>query len=154
MTNDALACFSPVLAHRLAPILHDLRLSYQLLFTPQCWISGDPNPTNWGVRSDGTLVLYDWERFGKATPALDLAITVPGLGDWASFQAVAAAYLEYNAFLSSPTTQEISLLTQQIIEYLSLYHAGAIARSIRIDRLIQQIPAWLEGVIDENRSYR
>src|SRR5579883_2966731 len=50
--------------------------------------TGDPNPTNWGLRADGTIVLYDWERFGQATPAIDLAITVPGLGDRAVFQKV------------------------------------------------------------------
>lgn len=52
----------------------------QILFTPQCWISSDPNPSNWGLRPDGTAVLFDWERFGGGTPAIDLAITVAGLG--------------------------------------------------------------------------
>lgn len=155
MTNDALACFPSAQARRLAPILQDLRLSHQTLFAPQCWISGDPNPTNWGLRGDGTIVLYDWERFGKATPAVDLAITVPGLGDRAAFQAVATAYLERDDRSLSLAAQEISFLTQEmivakvwsIIEYLSdHYHAGTIARSTRIDTLIQQIPAWLEKI--------
>ncbi len=47
---------------------------------PWCWISGDPNPRNWGLRADGTPVLFDWELFGPGTPATDLAIIVPGLG--------------------------------------------------------------------------
>ncbi len=143
-------------ARRLAPILEDLRLSHQTLFAPQCWISRDPNPTNWGLRGDGTMVLYDWERFGKATPAVDLAITVPGLGERAVFQAVATAYLERDDRSLSLAAQEISFLTQEmivakvwsIIEYLSgHYHAGTIARSTRIDTLLQQIPAWLEKII-------
>jgi len=156
MTNDALACFPSAQARRLAPILEDLRLSHQTLFAPQCWISRDPNPTNWGLRGDGTMVLYDWERFGKATPAVDLAITVPGLGERAVFQAVATAYLERDDRSLSLAAQEISFLTQEmivakvwsIIEYLSgHYHAGTIARSTRIDTLLQQIPAWLEKII-------
>ncbi len=154
MTQNALACFPTTQARRLAPILQDLRLSHQMLFTPQCWISGDPNPTNWGVRSDGTLILYDWERFGKAAPAIDLAITVPGLGDRAVFQAVAAVYLERDDYSSALASSEICLLTRQIIvakiwsiiEYLGHYHTEAIARSRRIDTLIQQIPAWLEEI--------
>jgi hypothetical protein len=61
-----------------------------------CCISGDPNPTNWRVRDDGTLVLLDWEKFGYGTPAFDLAITIPGLGtdDGSTESRVAAKYLE------------------------------------------------------------
>jgi len=155
MTNEALACFPSAQARRLAPILQDLQLSHQMLFTPRCWISGDPNPTNWGLRDDGTLVLYDWERFGKATPAIDLAITVPGLGDRAVFQAVATTYLGLESRSSSLITQEMPFFTQEIvvakvwsiIEYLSRYPTGAIARSPQIDILMQQIPAWVEKII-------
>jgi hypothetical protein len=35
--------------------------------------------------------MYDWERFGLATPPIDLAITVPGLGDDATFRALGTA---------------------------------------------------------------
>ena len=65
----------------------------QHLFRPVCAISGDPNPVNWGLRDDGTLALFDWERFGRCSPALDLAITVPGLGDETAYRAVATSYL-------------------------------------------------------------
>ncbi len=155
MTNEALACFPSTQARRLAPIFADLQLSHQRLFAPRCWISGDPNPTNWGLREDETLVLYDWERFGKATPALDLAITVPGLSERAVFQAVATIYLRLDRRASSLMPQEMPLFTQEIvvakiwsiIEYLSHYHTGAIARSPRIDLLIQQLPAWVEKII-------
>lgn len=125
---------------------------------PQCWISGDPNPTNWGLRADGTLVLYDWERFGRATPAIDLAITVPGLGNWADFQMVATTYLQQEKNSSSPTPQEVALLTGEVaaakvwsvIEYVSQYQMGAITRSPQIDMLIQRIPAWVEHIITSN----
>ncbi|MFD1675704.1 phosphotransferase family protein [Alicyclobacillus fodiniaquatilis] len=49
----------------------------QILFAPHCCLSGDPNPTNWRVRDDGSLVLLDWERFCLGHPAIDLAITMP-----------------------------------------------------------------------------
>ncbi|WP_081503918.1 phosphotransferase [Alicyclobacillus hesperidum] len=57
-----------------------LQLDAQVLFEPTCCISADPNPTNWRIRDDGDLVLIDWERFCYGHPAIDLAITMPGLG--------------------------------------------------------------------------
>lgn len=51
-----------------------------VLFRQLCCISADPNPTNWRTREDGELVLIDWERFSYGHPAIDLAITMPGLG--------------------------------------------------------------------------
>src|SRR5689334_8835953 len=36
------------------------------LFQPICLISGDPNPTNWGLLPGGTPVLFDWERLAWA----------------------------------------------------------------------------------------
>jgi Ser/Thr protein kinase RdoA (MazF antagonist) len=64
----------------------------QPLFAPRCPLSGDPNPANWGLRDDGSLVLFDWERFCRGAPAIDLAITVPGLGDMTAFRQVAVGY--------------------------------------------------------------
>jgi len=52
----------------------------QVLFVPNCWLSGDPNPTNWRVRENGELVMIDWERFCQGSPAIDLAIAMPNLG--------------------------------------------------------------------------
>lgn len=60
--------------------LTTLQREAQVLFQPLCCISADPNPTNWRVRENGELVLIDWERFSYGHPAIDLAITMPGLG--------------------------------------------------------------------------
>lgn len=65
-------------------------------------VSGDPNPRNWGLRSNGELVLFDWERFGFATPAVDLAITVPGLGTRETFHRLAEQYLQVSGSNLSP----------------------------------------------------
>ncbi len=56
-------------------------------------VSADPNPGNWGVRGDGAVVLFDWERIGLATPAVDVAITVPGLPSRDQLELATAAYL-------------------------------------------------------------
>jgi thiamine kinase-like enzyme len=72
--------------------LEELRALAQPLLEPRNLISGDPNPMNWGVLENGDLVLFDWDRFGLGTPALDLAITVPGLGSREEYAKVAATY--------------------------------------------------------------
>ncbi|MDQ0220379.1 hypothetical protein ELQ35_19985 [Peribacillus cavernae] len=64
----------------LTDILSFLQEQAKVLFRPLCCISGDPNPTNWGVRNNGDLVLFDFERIGYGNPAIDLAITMPGFG--------------------------------------------------------------------------
>jgi len=58
-----------------------LQREAQVLFRPTCCVSADPNPTNWRIRANGDLVLIDWERFCYGHPAIDLAITMPGLGN-------------------------------------------------------------------------
>lgn len=77
--------------------LMDAQQRCQTLFAPQCCLSGDPNPTNWRVREDGSLVLIDWERFCYGSPAIDLAITLPGLGSEDGYieKMVAGTYAEF-----------------------------------------------------------
>jgi aminoglycoside phosphotransferase (APT) family kinase protein len=72
--------------------LEDFRALAQPLLEPHNLISGDPNPMNWGVLENGEPVLFDWDRFGLGTPALDLAITVPRLGSREEYVKVAATY--------------------------------------------------------------
>jgi hypothetical protein len=83
--NDKLTCsvlelVSDKISNLLEPLLFEIQEQSQRLFKPYCWINGDTNPTNWGIRKDGTIVLFDWERISCGSPAIDLAITIPGLG--------------------------------------------------------------------------
>ena len=75
-------------------LLLNAQAQCQGLFVPNCWLSGDPNPTNWRLRNDGALVMIDWERFCQGNPAIDLAITMPGLGtqDLSLEKAIAKTY--------------------------------------------------------------
>jgi aminoglycoside phosphotransferase (APT) family kinase protein len=61
-------------------------------WAPECVISGDPNPSNWGRRERGQLVLFDWERFGVGQPELDVAIVMRGLPSRGEIEAVAGPY--------------------------------------------------------------
>jgi Phosphotransferase enzyme family len=76
--------------------LEELRIEAQPLFEPRCFISGDCNLLNWGVRDDDTPVLFDWERFGLGTPLIDLAILMGGLAKKETFAEFAKAYLDNN----------------------------------------------------------
>lgn len=81
-----------------------------------CCISGDTNPTNWHLR-DGQIVLVDWERFGYGTPALDLGVMIPGIGneDTSTEQAVAAKYFRRWEESGKSFPYTIETLTEQII---------------------------------------
>ena len=89
----------------------------QALFAPRCWVQGDANPTNWRLRTDGTAVLVDWERVGLATPAIDLAVTVPGVGsvDGADERRVAEGYRECWRALGAPLPAELTNLSRQVV---------------------------------------
>jgi aminoglycoside phosphotransferase (APT) family kinase protein len=58
-----------------------------------CLVSGDPNPTNWGWRANGELVLFDWGEVGRGHPAYDLPILCDGLPGAQDLRQVARSYL-------------------------------------------------------------
>jgi len=80
LTECVLAFYSDKTGNQLQPLFIKAQEDSQQLFKPYCWISADTNPTNWGVRKDGSVVLFDWERISCGSPAIDLSIIMPGLG--------------------------------------------------------------------------
>lgn len=140
MTSAALTFF----AAENRPVLTGLQAEAQPLFEPHVWISGDPNPNNWGIRADGTVVLYDWERFGRGTPALDLAITIPGLGSTDAFRAVAAQY-------GDPTlARQIALAKLwSVIEFLAHAHHDQVADMSIIPLVVDALPELI-AILDTN----
>ncbi len=141
---------------QLKPILERAQEESTPLFEPRHPISGDPNPTNWGIRNDGTVVLFDWERFSVGTAALDLAITIPWLPKEGAYQEVAAAYLAASASGraagSRPRPESVPVLARQIAlskvwnvaEYLSVTVLGGIEPSARVESVITAASDWLE----------
>lgn len=157
LTEAALTTFPTEIARRCRSTLLSLQARSQPLFSPSCWISGDPNPTNWGLRNNGALTLYDWERFGLGTPALDLAITVPWLGDKNIFETVASRYLSASGDVSVVPSSNVARLAEEIamakiwsvIEFLSMHQEGVITNTNTIEELIRDFPDWLKNVAPE-----
>src|SRR5262249_24882684 len=137
-TQDMTSAFFRWASHVDRALLERLRARAQALFEPRVWISGDPNPTNWGLHSNGRLALFDWERFGRGTPALDLAITVPGLGAREDFARVTRAYgvsemAESNALAKAWT----------LVEFVSQAEGQRIKT---LDRLRPAVAEWLRSI--------
>jgi hypothetical protein len=152
MTASALALFPPAAAATLAPLLRRLRQETQPIFAPWCWISGDPNPLNWGLRADGSRVLFDWELFGPGTPAIDLAIVIPGLGNVAQYAAVVDCYVEFWAcqpdtlpWTNAQLARNIALAKIASVVRLLAAHADGSARvgAELVAWLVDKAPTWI-----------
>lgn len=112
-------------------------------------ISGDPNPRNWGLRSDGCAVLFDWERATIGPRAFDLAITIPGLASPEAARQVARAYL-VAAAASPPTPEQIDALARDIahckVWVVAEFMATVVEQGLPLDpayaALWQAVPDW------------
>lgn len=144
-TDRALAALPASDAATLARPLDILRRAAQPLFTPRTPLSGDPNPANWGLRDDGSLVLFDWERLCLGTPALDLAITVPGLGDPVAFRLVAAVYAtDASSEAIEQLAREIALAkVWSAVEFLAQNAGRGERTEATVAWLAQHLAGWL-----------
>lgn len=73
-------------------LLRRLQERWRVITAADCVVSGDPNPLNWRLNGDGEPVLLDWERLTVASPALDLAIMLPGLPTPSQATTIVRAY--------------------------------------------------------------
>lgn len=150
MTEIALSFFPRDTVQSLRPLFIDLQTRSQPLFEAKCWISGDPNPMNWGLREDDSVVLFDWERFGRGTPALDLAITMPGFPQSEQFETVAARYLHQ----TEPSLIEIQRFAHHIalakawnlVEFVYMLQTDDVSDPSRFAYLAEQLPDWLRMI--------
>lgn len=97
-TEQALDCLE--LPADSAAIMRSLQTAGQCLFEPRAMLMGDSNNGNWGKRVDGGLVLFDWERYGAGSPAIDLAPLVQGMGDVEAIATLAERYYRYDSAVS------------------------------------------------------
>lgn len=129
--------------------LCEMQTLTQPLFATQRWISGDPNPKNWGVGANGRLYLFDWERFGLGDPALDLAITIPGFRSRPDFEHVAQTYLAAHARpapIQKLTEKMIQAKVWSIIEFLDAVANGNVADTAGVPYLQEHFFPWLNQI--------
>lgn len=149
MTTAVLSFYTADEQAVLQPLLERLAASCQPLTADLCYISGDPNPRNWGVRPNGEVVLYDWERFGRGTPAIDLAISVPGLGTVEIFTRLADRYRQVVSQRGrpelAPTAVSIGVAKcWNVVEFLSMAHNGLVADTTFLPQLTTMFYQWLQ----------
>ncbi len=145
LSEQALSLLPAADGAALGPILELVRERVTPLLDPRVPISGDPNPANWGLRDDGTLVLFDWERFTLGTPALDLAITVPGLGDPGAYRVAAACYAGDAA--ATALAREIAVAkVWSVVEFLAGCATGDAQPAFDLGALLDAFPGWVRSV--------
>ncbi|MEB6377517.1 aminoglycoside phosphotransferase family protein [Leclercia adecarboxylata] len=113
-------------------------------------VSGDSNAGNWGRRDNGELVLFDWERFGKGSPAIDLAPLIKGMGTTQAFMDLAERYCllscQHNV---NGLAREIAIAKAWIVtEVIVLLDARQKSAFHLYQKWYQEhLPGWLESAI-------
>lgn len=118
------------------------------LFEHSGLISGDTNDGNWGMRQNGELVLFDWERFGYGSPAIDLAPLVQGLGSIDEYTSIIEKYTQYNsAFTADELTKHLVIAKCWIvIEVVNiLISRNKPEAAMYISWYQKNVPTWLSA---------
>lgn len=76
--------------------LQKIKSASDILFCSDSLVSGDSNAGNWGRTARKDIVLFDWERFGYGSAAIDLAPLIKGLGTPADYCTLAERYCRIN----------------------------------------------------------
>ncbi|MGK9173475.1 aminoglycoside phosphotransferase family protein [Yokenella regensburgei] len=117
----------------------------EVLFFPKRLISGDTNAGNWGKRANGGYVLFDWERFGQGSPAIDLAPLIKGMGRQQEFEALAARYQRFSSDKEKHLAREIAIakawIVSEVVTLLEERQKSDLSRYLSWYR--EHLPAWL-----------
>lgn len=115
-------------------------------------IHGDPNPTNWLVAAAAEaspLVLVDWARAGRAHPAVDVAIALPGLPAYERAAEAAQQYLQGRPDLRDRDVHAWArrvLLAKlwSAVEFLAMATRGELSgdAGVGLAFLREHLPAW------------
>ncbi|EOC1277797.1 phosphotransferase [Cronobacter turicensis] len=121
-----------------------------VLFYPHGLISGDSNAGNWGRRENGDLVLFDWERFGRGHPAIDLAPLIKGMGTPQAFIQLAERYARLTSKHDvNELARAIAIAKAWIVtEVVTLLHQRQkTALPVYLDWYRENLPGWLEETV-------
>ncbi|EKY3918121.1 phosphotransferase [Enterobacter hormaechei] len=121
-----------------------------VMFGYQNLISGDSNAGNWGRRKNGELVLFDWERFGKGSPAIDLAPLIKGMGTKQTFIDIAERYCrlsfhpDFNALAREIAIAKAWIVTEVIVLLNERKNA---AFPLYLNWYRKHLPKWLDDTV-------
>ncbi|URO01196.1 phosphotransferase [Leclercia adecarboxylata] len=121
------------------------------LFNDQSLVSGDSNAGNWGRRENGELVLFDWERFGKGSPAIDLAPLIKGMGTTQAFMDLAERYCHLSCHHKvNELAREIAIAKAWIVtEVIVLLHERQKSAFPLYQKWYQEhLPGWLDSTLN------
>jgi len=139
------------LPDRTAQQLRSFQRASDVLFNDQTLISGDSNAGNWGKRESGEIVLFDWERFGTGSPAIDLAPLIKGMGSREACYELAGRYCritgQHNA---SALAREIVLAKAWIVSEVMILLNTRQKPSLAVyrDWYNTHLPDWLDSVVE------
>lgn len=122
------------------------------LFNRGGLISGDSHAGNWGRRRNGERVLFDWERFGTGSPAIDLAPLIKGMGTAEEFESLAQRYARIaRREAYRDLSQEIAVAKAWIVtEVVNLLHDRQKSDYRRyLSWYREHLPGWLEATIGQ-----
>lgn len=107
-------------------------------------------PVTGGGEKNGEWVLFDWERFGTGSPAIDLAPLIKGMGSRQSILQLAERYSVH--YLHMPARQlatEITLAKAWIVsEVVSLlYDRNKTDFELYLNWYRETLPGWLDEAI-------
>lgn len=119
-----------------------------VLFGYQSLVFGDSNVGNRGRRENGDVVLFDWERFGTGSPAIDLAPLIKGMGTRQSFTDLAKRYCQlachhhYQAL-----AREIAIAKAWIVSEVMILLAERqkTTFSLYLNWYKEHLPDWLDN---------
>ena len=133
--------------------LRHFQTKAQYLFKSQTLLSGDSNAGNWGLRDNGDLVLFDWERFSIGHPAIDLSPLVAGMGTLKDYEQVAKRYIELGGKGIESELATAILLAKAwiVIEVTNLLVSRNNPQASKyIEWFRQTLPNWCEPVALED----
>lgn len=123
----------------------------EALFRHRGLISGDSNAGNWGRKANGEWALFDWERFGTGSPAIDLAPLIKGMGTLQAFNTLADRYSLIACYSDArELAKEIAIAKAWIVtEVVLLLHARQKSDYQNyLSWYREHLPGWLERTVN------
>ena len=129
-------------------LLHIQKFS-DALFHHNTLVSGDTNQGNWGKRDNGQIVLFDWERFGYGSPAIDLAPLVSQMGTLSDYECIVDQYLPHNNLVSREDLIRQLIIAKSwiVVEVTNLLVTRDISDASKyLEWYRKRLPTWLTTV--------